>query len=235
MSILPRVSLSVYHATKTGEKLEVLKSFKKMGALPGLALGYGQGAGFYVFTRLDKANQHAKEFLKDVPGLPLIIVINADINPKDWDLDYELSCNFAKRFLWENFDTLFKKLSDDEIYVDGKFVTVSKSRKHPEGFVIVRGNSSRAFGIKSAECTIRDGEILGPIFNKLQEKFPREVHAFEGDLFMRLANKRGLVIKYVGKKPLPVYTYFVYYRGKWISAKQFESIPEINMLIKQAA
>ncbi|MBI4146086.1 hypothetical protein HY489_01990 [Candidatus Woesearchaeota archaeon] len=246
---LPIVNLRVYHATLSGEKMEVIKSFKQVGARPDLAAGYGQGAAFYVFTRLSDASNHTKNILADaiekkmpVKGIPVIIVIDASINPKEWDMDYEMNLKIAGQFIFDNFNNMVKKIGDGDVRIDDRYVKFSD----PETRIVQTGViklalSNEPGGSRVAQATIRvyesQGVIMparvGPIFNKLQQMFPKETYQLEKKLFEQLASKRGIIIKYVGKIPLRIAGYYVFYKGDWIPGSDFELIPEMKALLQE--
>ncbi len=218
------INLDVYHSTSTGTNLETIKSFLG-GIKTTIAKGYGQGEGFYVWTAKKLALNHF-EFLKDyIKGYPLLIIINANINPDEWDIDYEVDSSAAGNFIFNNFDSLFKKIPDNVIFIENRgFLFPSRSRINVARRVMVfecTDDGGKNFHSKAScpdtESDISVGKTFGSIMNYLQQAFPEEIKNFEFDFFKRNV-LRGVAIKYVGNRTLPVKAMEALVNGQWIDA-----------------
>jgi len=88
--------IRLYHGADTGINNENLKRFLQQGALP-TGTGWGQGGGFFVWTSLANAKNHAKKRLqRELPspvraeGNPMVVILELpEIDFKNWDLDIE--------------------------------------------------------------------------------------------------------------------------------------------------
>lgn len=209
----------VYHATYAGEKTCIFKSFIKEGAKSGLAQGYGQGTGFYAWTRRELAVNHAINFLEDKPGsYKMIVKMRAKIRPADWDIDYEVDAKCAVRFIIDNF-VIFKNIPDGLIDVGGDKLMPSKCVIRGDSIAFslkIAGGGTRKFGLSrdTEEVSTVHGELLGKCLNYLQEHFPQNLAEAEIKWFSEERNIPA--VKYVGKKPLRVDAVEVFVRGGWV-------------------
>lgn len=88
--------IRLYHGADTGINNENLKRFLQQGALP-TGTGWGQGGGFFVWTSLANAKNHAKKRVqRELPspvraeGNPMVVILELpEIDFKNWDLDIE--------------------------------------------------------------------------------------------------------------------------------------------------
>ena len=122
---------SVYHATFLDHANQIVK----YGVDPGRAKGYGQGAGFYVFTDLQKAIRHAKDLFKGgikkedgsiLQGNPVCVVVLQlqNLNADEWDIDYEVSMSLITKFL--------KKYTDEVNMYMGDYISDVYFSKYPK-------------------------------------------------------------------------------------------------------
>jgi len=205
--------MKFYHAACTGPNLEILKSFVQVGIKTELATGHGQGKGFFVWTNRELAVKHALEFLSDFKkGYPLIITVEADVNPIDWDLDYEVHKNEILKFLYDNFE-LLKQIPDRAVIIDDQPLIVSRCRLNPKFQTITFAIGTKVMSIGFSEGMIRDAAIVGPIFDYMQVKFPAETAKFE----TAIMKQELRALKYVGKSPPKIVGYDVLVDGKWIN------------------
>lgn len=212
-----------YHATSTGPNLETLKSFLQHGVKTEQATGSGQGAGFYVWTTKERAIDHALKFLADfAQGYPLIITVEATLNTKDWDLDYELHPDLVFTFLYNNFE-LFKQIPDGAILMDGIPLVVSRCILNKEYKVIKFAIGGTALGggkTKAMGCPDpRDSDVwtaatLGTIFNYMQVHFPAQAEKFEAAILKQELH----AVKYVGKAPLKIVQCEAFVDNRWLDA-----------------
>lgn len=234
---IPEIKMKVYHATVTYKGKKWLKSFIINGADPTIAHGFGQGCGFYVWTRQDLATYHATNFKQpDKNEYPLILIFEENINPEEWDLDYEANVFFITAFIRGNWN-LFKTIPDGEIKMKENLLIPSESEKNdfmksvtfwfrkPDG---KRINTTTA--TKRDSYSIEDGAVLGKIFDYLQKKYPQKTQKFEESVFL-LAQKspsRGFAIKYTGTKKLKVKNLLLKVGDKWLDKEDALKYSEEN-------
>lgn len=118
----------LYHGTVTGRDNINLESFRKRGAMSGASGGYGQGKGFFVYTDKNSARKQAVGIStgmgasyrrdKENSGRPMIVTVEAVLEPEDWDIDYELNYKNVMDYLLKNFDRVKEKLQSDHVSVE---------------------------------------------------------------------------------------------------------------------
>jgi hypothetical protein len=118
--LLERERIPLFHGTTTGGDDENLKSFRA-GIRPKSSEGWGQGAGYYVYSGVpsgggwdaSRARDHAVGVSKlgstgstgsfrkagGVGGDPMVVKHMADLNPRDYDIDLEIESKDVAAFL----------------------------------------------------------------------------------------------------------------------------------------
>jgi hypothetical protein len=208
--------IEVYHGSNTGTNFSTLKSFQQ-GIQANVAQGYGQGAGFYVWSDKNSAVKHATGITQgnvmitsaDTTGLPMVVTVEAILNPEEWDLDYEISRNVILNWIHSNWETISNKLGD--------VLDINRTKKLDAGMGFVKAGETKrkafAFGGSS---TIGMGELLGSIFNHLQQKDPNVTRPFEELFFANMSP--GVAIKYIGAKPLTAKKIEILQNNQWVDA-----------------
>lgn len=246
--------VELFHGSGAGPNNETLQSFRNQGAVGNIAQGYGQGAGFYVFTDFETAAKQAthKDFIKG--GWPIVISVMAELTPKDFDMDYEVQGKQALYVIRDNWD-LFKQIPDSEIVFRGNKLllpSISETKTtvpklNPEDKrekLILRYydpdryiRDSRpdsfpnvTFALGLGDKGIRDGEIVGKIMNKLQQMDSSIFHQWENEMFQNL--KPRMALKYVGQDPLPIHRIWAFVENEWVDVT--EQDPEPNAEIEPA-
>ena len=217
--------IKLYHGSTTGVDDATLKNFKEKGALADIAQGWGQGAGFYVWSGKNKAKAQAIDrtknglgsftvFKGDTKGRPMVLTFEEILDPKTWDLDYELNKTEIIKWLHDNYDTVKKDLMPDTNAAGIQRVFTPSSEPDPTtGEYITgkgilgqnsKGQSKRMFaGVRG---DIDEGAILGEIMSRLQSANPDFVAKFENGFFKSPSLASGdwddLALKYVGSTPL---------------------------------
>jgi hypothetical protein len=218
--------VKLYHGSNTGVDDSVLKSFKEKGALSNIAKGYGQGEGFYLYTEKNKAQQQAKMRVSggsnftvaqgDRSGKPMVLSFDEVLDPKTYDLDYELQKGLVVQWMHDNYDTLKDKYAptENETGLKGKFdknpdagmmsvgIRVqegSQTLKSEDGTEFTLPGGSRKSIYAGSEGDVREGALLGQLMSRIQSGDPELVNTFESELFKR---PLGLALKYVGSSPL---------------------------------
>jgi TP901 family phage tail tape measure protein len=219
--------VKLYHGSNTGIEDAVLKSFKEKGALSNIATGYGQGAGFYVYTEKDRAVQQAKMRVQggglgtvvsgDTSGKPMVLTFDQQLTPEDYDLDYELQKNLVTQWVYDNFDKAQSALSSQPnppVSLLAKMASnkeagiMSSGIRLQEGDQTLKGDDGQEYTVKGGarrsiysgtSGDIREGELLGKLMSGLKAGDPELVQTFESKLFEK---PYGLVLKYVGSSPL---------------------------------
>jgi hypothetical protein len=225
----PSINLDVFHATSTGANLENINSFLG-GVRTNIAQGYGQGQGFYVWTSKKLAFNHIEFIKENIKGYPLIITINANINPDDWDIDYEVNEISVMSFIYDHFE-LFKKIPDRAIMTETwgyllPSLCTTKVRSGTQQIIVFQFQREGSNATLSKGCwannpdpdtSIGMGELAGSLVNYMQKAFQGEIKTFELEFFKKNVF-RGTAIKYVGSKTLPVKQMEAFVNGLWIDA-----------------
>lgn len=211
--------IKLYHGSNTGVDDATLKSFKEKGALSDVAQGYGQGAGFYVYSGKEKAKEQAQMRVKgglgsfavvsgDTAGKPMVLTFEEALDPATWDLDYELNKSSVVKWLAQNFDKIKDKVAPGEKLTGIKDVVSPDSSKGimSHGIRVQSDTGSRKTIYSGIDSDLREGELVGQIMNRLQSNDPEMVHSFENQFFKSPSLASGewdnLALKYVGSSPL---------------------------------
>lgn len=215
--------VDLYHGTNTGADNSVLNNFKTKGVLPSIAQGYGQGVGFYVWSDKNSAVNHANAIKKDSistmakqDGMPMIVTLQAIPDPEKWDLDYEINKKALVDWLYDNFDKVNQSLKGTDLSLKWKGereVYVGDDKINSRGITASMGNARKSIYAHN-DSSIRDGEVLSFIVNKLQQKDPDITRKFEELFFANM--KPGVAIKYVGSEPLKPKKIEVFKDNNWI-------------------
>jgi TP901 family phage tail tape measure protein len=215
----------VFHASRSGKDDAIAESFLKEGARSDLAHGYGQGKGFYVYTSMQKAEDHAMGLLDPTAmtgaaneGSPFIASFYEKLHPKNWNLDYEYNSKLVTKWITDNYNQLKK-------YLEGQKI------EHPEfpsqlppitvTGLVGQGQENKGISLESTLSSgtvmkdevlsnnrgdIKSGRYLGQIMSHLRKNEPNIVYNLEGWAFEHIAEKKWdsdiKGIKYVGKEPL---------------------------------
>ena len=203
----------VYHASATNDDFKILNSLRR-GCQSDIAQGYGQGPGFFIWTTEQGATNHIESgFVEEKGKYPIFVTLNINLNPQEWDLDYEGNYAIAVKFIVDNLP-LINKIPDGEAMVDGKVILTSKLQYSPykindKDYSSIGVNyGSRSYGMPVGLETIgtagiEEGKFAGSIMDSVQKRYPEIVQKFENDIFDDILSKRKTVaLKYVGKKPL---------------------------------
>ncbi len=219
-------AVKLYHGSNTGIDDNVLKSFKEKGALSNIATGYGQGAGFYLYTEKSKAEQQAKMRVNggsgftlasgDRSGKPMVLSFDEVLDPKTFDLDYELQKGLVVQWIHDNYEVLKDKYAatENQTGLKGKFDKnpsagmMSVGIRVQEGSQTLKSEDGTEFEVQGgarksiyagSEGDVREGALLGQLMSRIQSGDPDLVQQFESSLFK---HPLGLALKYVGSSPL---------------------------------
>lgn len=220
--------VELYHGTYTGKDDRTLTSFRTRGVLPNLASGYGQGHGFYVWSDKRSAAGHTASIANnpmvstgaDLGGSPMIVTIQAVMEPGDWDLDYESNHERMIDWLYDNHEMANEIAGAEGVRIANRF-----SREIPAGderMVMSKGvqfkepQGTRRTQYAKGESGMRVGELIGSIMNRIQQKEPATVHRFEELFFANMGP--GVAVKYVGSEPLKPKKIEVLRDGQWVES-----------------
>lgn len=209
LSLFPAQNRELYHGSNTGADFSMLYSFQSKGIIPDLAKGYGQGAGFYVWSDKQSAINHTTQITDGIEsqakrdGLPMVITIETLLDTENWDLDYEANRNVIINWLHLNWDSVKNNL--------GNILDINNSKKISSNygkaikFAITNspggGNLNRSiYSTSNSDSDKGTGEILGTVVNQLQKNNPQVTKPFESQFFANL--NPGVAIKYVGSQVL---------------------------------
>lgn len=243
--------VKLYHGSNTGVDDSVLKSFKEKGALSNIASGYGQGAGFYLYTEKNKAEQQAKMRVGggsgftvtsgDTSGKPMVLSFDETLDPKTYDLDYELQKGLVVQWMHDNYDTLKDKYAptENQTGLKGKFdknpdagmmsvgVRVqegSQTLKSEDGTEFTLPGGSRKSIYAGSEGDVREGALLGQLMSRIQSGDSELVNSFESKLFEK---PLGLALKYVGSSPLKPSNIETFAKGGQAGISSQDTVPAL--------
>ena len=243
--------VKLYHGSNTGVDDSVLKSFKEKGALSDIAKGYGQGAGFYLYTEKNKAEQQAKMRVNggsnftvaqgDRSGKPMVLSFDETLDPKTYDLDYELQKGLVVQWMHDNYDALKDKYAptENQTGLKGKFdknpdagmmsvgVRVqegSQTLKSEDGTEFTLPGGSRKSIYAGSEGDVREGALLGQLMSRIQSGDPELVNSFESKLFEK---PLGLALKYVGSSPLKPTNIETFAKGGQAGISSKDTVPAL--------
>lgn len=213
--------VEVYHATCTGIDDKILESFRS-GAREDMSDEHRlQGMGFYVFTKREGALAHFDEVLKKPEGLPLIMTVEAEMDPSTWKLDVEAHAHILSRFVYDNFDAVYD-IFDGFIKTDRGEFCPSKSYKDPEREkMVMRFKDNRRWRQKTypaeAARNEENGVFFADLIKELSNVYPEEV-SYAEQVWLENAVKSSQVyaLKYIGYDPLPVKSTDVFMEGRWV-------------------
>ena len=196
----------LYHATPWPAE-----NFSK-GIDAGRAKGFGQGAGFYLFTNKDRALKHAHSQNSESaaskeesgPGgskYKYLVVVDEPVTPENFDIDYEVFAQGFAKFIENNWEYFVK--NDYQLGI-GRGPGRGTAERGGEKIIIpnkkILGTSvGRAIGLTRAqqEANVGDGEILSAIAQKLAEVDPGAFRKFEEEML-----SKATAVKYNGEKTI---------------------------------
>ena len=214
-------AIKLYHGSNSGPDDSVLKSFQEKGVLSSLAEGYGQGAGFYVWTDRASAERQAKYIAAGniatgakKGGKPMIVELTEMLDPQNWDLDYEMQAAEISDFLYKNYDRLGPLLEKSQgVDLGDGFKDFNVKQKYGEYVDRSDQQLIRSFDIGFTEeglkggrnlanvtGDIRTGTVIGKLIKALRMGDPTLTDQFEEEFYKSL--KPGQALKYVGSAPL---------------------------------
>jgi hypothetical protein len=242
--LLERRAVDLYHGTTTGKDDATLQSFRDSGIKPHSASGHGQGSGYYSFsgdptatgpTKAKRAINQAVSLLgpnspktwQQHAGNPMVVVHQAKLNPKEYQLDAEIQHEDLMKFVKSNLPTINKLLESNPITISenefkqiGVDITIYGVNYVPKfnGFVFwnvpkdkipsyktYNDNTNVFFYID--KTTVDDAADLNAILKNIFEKFPelqKLYRSFSRVIMKRTAEGRAKprAWKYVGDEPL---------------------------------
>ena len=201
----------LYHATCSPPE-----SFTK-GIDPTRAKGYGQGEGFYFFTKKENAINHGRNIenpkssiSKEVecppepqPPKAIIVISDEPVTPENFDIDYELFGYGFSQFILQNLDYFSE--NDQALGLGRRAGRGVQNTSHPRGPMIFPNKKLLGTGIapniplpiEKSYYNPTQGEILSIIAKKLNQLNPEMFKKFE-EQFLSKAN----AIKYNGKEKI---------------------------------
>jgi hypothetical protein len=201
-------SYSFYHGTTTGENNETLHSLRQ-GIKTDIAQGHGQGAGFYVLTRKDDALSHSQGEFRKKGGVPMVVTINAPLDPNNFEIDHEMMQMTSANMIYETWEEGFKKLPERSVVIKGKgkigTVAIDIENSYRENnFMLFRlHDQSRptkgSFQIPLGEVAqnVEYAAWLGTIYNAIKKHSP-EVLAKSEQISLQKSIEHGGGLKYIG-------------------------------------
>lgn len=199
MMLFSTAPRELYHGTVTGRNDANLKSFRSRGAV-GMSKGYGQSGGFFVYSSKESARRHAVgiatekasyRYHLDNSGRPMVVTVEAVLDPDDWDIDYELNFKEVMEYLLKNFDAVKEKLQSDDISVEKTTKGLMPWEK-PE-YYMPKKEDPHPLSVGASDDHDLTLEPLGP----MESWLPREIEAGLKD------RPLGFRVRAKGTSPLP--------------------------------
>ena len=195
----------LYHATCSPPE-----SFTK-GIDPTRAKGYGQGEGFYFFTKKKNAINHANSLIKgsmakeeaiDCSGGAHVVISDEPVTPENFDIDYEVFGYGFAQFILQNLDYFSE---NDQALGLGRSAGKGVKNTSHSGPMIFPNKKllgtplgrNIALNREKGDFDVGDGEVLSIIAKKLNQLNPEMFKKFE-EQFLSKAN----AIKYNGKEKI---------------------------------
>ena len=215
--------VKLYHGSNSGPDDSILNSFKEKGILSNIASGYGQGSGFFMWSDKNSAVNHAKNLVDPnsnmttsatTGGRPMVVEATETLDPKNWDLDYELQNKDIIDYIHANFDSLKPLLDKSQGVNLGDGLKNFQFRNKIDEYTDPNDNTTMrkvqiGFNDNDKEVRrtlanttgdLRTGQVVGKLVEALRMGDPDVLDAFESDFFSNL--QPGTALKYVGSSPL---------------------------------
>ena len=215
--------VKLYHGSNSGPDDSILNSFKEKGILSNIASGYGQGSGFFMWSDKNSAVKHAKNLVDPnsnmttsatTGGRPMVVEATETLDPKNWDLDYELQNKDIIDYIHANFDSLKPLLDKSQGVNLGDGLKNFQFRNKIDEYTDPNDNTTMrkvqiGFNDNDKEVRrtlanttgdLRTGQVVGKLVEALRMGDPDVLDAFESDFFSNL--QPGTALKYVGSSPL---------------------------------
>ena len=240
--------VKLYHGSNSGPDDSVLNNFKENGILSNMASGYGQGSGFFMWSDKNSAVSHAKTLIDPnsnmttsakTGGRPMVVEATEVLNPKNWDLDYELQNKNVIDYIHANFDHL-KPLLEKSQGVDlGDGLKNFQFRNKIDEYVDPNDNTTMrkvqiGFNDDNKEVRrtlanttgdLRTGQVVGKLVQALRMGDPNVLDTFESDFFSNL--QPGTALKYVGSSPLKPSNIETFARGGQAGISSQDTVPAL--------
>jgi hypothetical protein len=175
------------------------------------AKGYGQGEGFYFYTKKEKAINHAKEALAgkfdkeeacpEDATTAYLVISDEPVTPENFDIDYEVFGSAFAKFILQNIEYFSQ---NDQALGLGR--RAGQGIGHRSGSYLIKPNK-KLLGIDSAGVIYLDrppseydkgtGKVLSAVARKLNELNPEMFKQFE-EKFLSKAS----AVKYNGEKTI---------------------------------
>jgi hypothetical protein len=151
-----RKMVPLYHGTTTGNEDQNLRSFRDKGIKPLSASGHGQGAGYFSFSDAPTAARHAMSLLgPNSPktfqmhsGKPMVVAHQAELNPKDYELDAEVQKDDIFAFLKSNRAIVDDVLAKNPVSIEAEKLKTMAVPVTVHGMVWVPKLNGLAFWIR---------------------------------------------------------------------------------------
>lgn len=246
-----RRPVPLYHGTSAKDASQYIRAMSREGIVPRIRNGFGQGGGYYAFTDRGAAATHARAVASGAPDFrisrprdgietPIIVSLNASLNPRDYDIDYEVQSGDAMSFLASQEGIINERLGDSPVMAEvsaieplplhGMYIHPN-FKKDPNagiGFWIQDPKSIDMAGVAYNDDTniyLRGGNIydaadLSGIIRALGESAPdvgRDWAAYKRAIMKRQAEGRAAprAYKYIGDKPITPSGVFVRGSAGW--------------------
>lgn len=197
--------MEFYHATTANNMDSFVQNgidIQRAGTLHGGA-GAAQGKGFYLFKNKRDAINHAHGYVDGDDSIIVVIKAN-ELDPKNFDVDYEASNGIFKRFLFskETIDYLTKKFegtphlhqSKSKLPNGSNSLKLFSPAKNKEIYIVLDVNQIEG---EPEDGNIRDGTANYQVASALEKNVPELFAKFEKENL-----NQASVLKYNGTEKI---------------------------------
>lgn len=170
------------------------------------AKGFGQGAGFYVYTEKSRAIAHARgltdpnsQISKEIEysgddGSPKIVVIDPPLTPENFAIDYEYMSYKLVEFAMNNKEQF---IGLTILYEGYPYEILNVKNVRGKNIMFFKGGKTgrSRMSLSGVDGTIRDGKAFSAVANSMVEQNPHLFRKFEESVLENVD-----VLKYNGEK-----------------------------------
>lgn len=199
--------MELYHVTFAHTKDDVLHKFKD-GIDAKLSDGNGQGAGFYLWKEPPLALHHAQNFApeREPKESPYFIIVQQDLMPETFDIDYEIDGHLAIGFIRKNIDFLKERAQQlqrlDIKINDKKMKLMSGEEFQLQTLTYTNEGSQQSVSYAAENCDSSDTNIgKGKVLSKIMAS----VRSLDKDFYSQFISEalpETRAVKYIGLNKL---------------------------------
>jgi len=176
------------------------------------AKGFGQGEGFYFWTKKARAVQHANSLVKgsaskeeniDCSSGAYIVISDEAVTPETFDIDYEVYASGFSQFMIDNIDFFYNNMKEFGMApprISPRISPEQYLKEFPHQFKVLDGGSGTikiGYLARGSDTDVHKAASLSKIATKLAELKPDMFKNFEEQFLSRAS-----AIKYNGKEKI---------------------------------